>query len=175
MTPSIRPSQFKCRVYSHGFNSPDADCSSHFWYHTLDSGLFVEFSASFSFSGSAFVSAALLVSFSCRLRITYTVTKHRKAPTSKKNWRPRYLWCRNRIDQGSKDAPMCNKHQPSMSPETQQTLNMGLGSLGTFSSGQATAASLGPEKSGRKRRSYPRCASSQCYIKRTYLWKEGGL
>lgn len=138
---------------SHGFTSPDTDCNSHFWCHTLDSGTFMEFPASFSFSGSAFVSAALLASLSCRLRITYTVTKHRKAPTSKKNWRPRYLWRGNTINQGSKGVPVCTQHQHPRSPGTQQTLNMGMGSLVTFSSAQATAASLGPEKGGRKRRS----------------------
>lgn len=69
-----------------------AQHNSPFSCHTLDSGLFMEFPVSFSFSGSAFVCWACLASLSCLLRIRYTAPKHRKAPTSKKNCSPRYLW-----------------------------------------------------------------------------------
>lgn len=79
--------------------------------HTLDSGLFMEFPASFSFSGSAFVSSAWLACLSCLLRITYTATKQRKAPTSKKNCSPRYLWGANTAGQGMGDHP---KHSPAL-------------------------------------------------------------
>lgn len=115
-SPTVHHSEhpsFTARVQgdSHSFASLVMDDHSHFWHQTLDSGPFVVLSASFFFSGSVFVSGAFLASISCLLRIMYTVTKHRKAPTSKKNWRPRYLWCENTINKGRKGFSVCTKQK----------------------------------------------------------------
>lgn len=90
ITPSIHPSQLGCGL----IQGPQSTLHCH----TLDSRLFVDFPASFSFSGSAL---SWLASLSCFLRIRCMAPKHRKAPTSKKNCSPRYLWGADSAGQGA--------------------------------------------------------------------------
>lgn len=154
-SPIVHPSEhpsFTVRVQgdSHSFASLGMDDNSHFRHQTLDSGPFVVLSVSFFFSGSVFVSGTFLASISCLLRIIYTVAKHRKAPTSKKNWRPRYLWCGNTISQGRKGFAVCTKHQNPTSPGTQKTMSMGMGCSGRAGPTQLQAGIH--KKDGKKKR-----------------------
>ena len=52
---------------------------------------------------------------------------------------------------------------------------MGMGSLGTFGSGQATAASLGPKKGGGKRSSYEDAFLFGVTLSDHISWQEGGI
>lgn len=137
------------------------DCNSHFWCHTLDSGLFMELPDSFSFSGSAVVSAVLWASLSCRLRITYTVTKHRKVHTSKKNWRPRNLRYGNKTDQESEGVPMCTKHRVPRYPADTECGDRLLGHKWA-----SNCCQPGSQNGWQKETELPRYISLWCYIKR---------
>lgn len=152
---------------SHGFTSLDMDCKSHFRCHTLDSGLFMELPDSFSFSGSAVVSAVLWASLSCRLRITYTVTKHRKVHTSKKNWRPRNLWYGNKINQESEGVPLCTKHHVPRYPADTESED---GLLGHIQQRASNCCKLESQNGWQKKeKELPRYIFLWCYIKRRDL------